>query len=182
MSDDILRKNITTLRKERNWSQRQLAKYLKIDNTSLNRIEKGSRKVTSDELEALSNIFKVSTDFLLGRFQMEKHVLKPMLNIRIRELRNNKNQTQKDFAKTLRVSQQTVAAWESGRVTPSADTLNKLADYFDVSADYLLGRSSTRKPESHDLEDVMSFDGQPLNENDRKLLKEIAWSIQKYKE
>lgn len=105
-----------------------------------------------------------------------------MLNNRIRDTRKQKHQTQKEFSKALEVSQQTVAAWESGRAIPSADTLKKIADHFNVSADYLLGRSKTPKPQSHDVNDVMSIDGKPLDEHDRKLLQDIARSIQSNKE
>ena len=66
MSDDILRKNIINFREERGWSQAELARRIKMNNTALNKIEKGTRKVSSAELEALASVFNVSTDYLLG--------------------------------------------------------------------------------------------------------------------
>ena len=66
MSDDILRKNIINFREERDWSQAELARRIKMNNTALNKIEKGTRKVSSAELEALAYVFNVSTDYLLG--------------------------------------------------------------------------------------------------------------------
>lgn len=66
MSDDILRKNIINFREKRNWSQAELARRIKMNNTALNKIEKGTRKVSSAELEALASVFNVSTDYLLG--------------------------------------------------------------------------------------------------------------------
>ena len=66
MSDDILRKNIINFREERDWSQAELARRVKMNNTALNKIEKGTRKVSSAELEALASVFNVSTDYLLG--------------------------------------------------------------------------------------------------------------------
>lgn len=66
MSDDILRKNIINFREERDWSQAELARKIKMNNTALNKIEKGTRKVSSAELEALASVFNVSTDYLLG--------------------------------------------------------------------------------------------------------------------
>lgn len=100
----------------------------------------------------------------------------------IRSLRKEKRLSQRDLAKILHVSQQTVTSWETGRSDPSSSALDAISDYFEVSADFLLGKTTVRKPESHDLEDVMSFDGKPLDEHDRKLLKDIARSIQKNKE
>ncbi len=65
--------------------------------------------------------------------------------IRIRELREANGLQQKELAIDLRVSQPTVSDWESGRKVPSAKSTQKLADYFGVTMDYLLGRDNTKK-------------------------------------
>ena len=63
---------------------------------------------------------------------------------RIKDLRKEKHITQTDLAKGIHVTQQTVTAWESGRAIPNAATLDSLANYFSVSADYLLGRTDEK--------------------------------------
>ena len=63
-----------------------------------------------------------------------------MLGNNIKELRKSKRMTQRDLAEAMNVSQQTVGAWETERAIPGADTLSELADYFNVTTDYLLGR------------------------------------------
>lgn len=58
---------------------------------------------------------------------------------------------------------------------PTTETVEKLADYFHVSVDYLLGRED-KKPDTdieHILDNAMSYDGKPLTEHDRKALKGI---------
>lgn len=65
--------------------------------------------------------------------------------IRLRELREAKGIQQKTLAIDLCVSQPTVSDWESGRKTPSARSTQKIADYFGVSIDYLLGREDIKK-------------------------------------
>ena len=62
---------------------------------------------------------------------------------KLKELRFFKKLTQADFAKIIGVSQQTVASWENQRSFPNLEMLNNIADYFAVSADYLLGRNET---------------------------------------
>lgn len=57
---------------------------------------------------------------------------------RIKELRTNKGIGQKDFAKILNVSQGTLSNWERSVHDPDSNTLFFLADYFNVSIDYLL--------------------------------------------
>ena len=55
-------------------------------------------------------------------------------------LRKEKNMEQKLLAKVLGVSQQTISRWENNVVEPDIKSLIKIADYFDVTTDYLLGR------------------------------------------
>ena len=62
---------------------------------------------------------------------------------------------------------------------PTKDRLETLANYFDVSVDYLLGRTdntkATDEKKSDDLDDVldnvMSFDGKPLDDHDREVIR-----------
>lgn len=65
-----------------------------------------------------------------------------MLSIRIKELRNSHSLTQVDLAKKLSVSKQAVSNWENNNIQPSIDMLIKIADFFGVTTDYLLGRSN----------------------------------------
>lgn len=66
-----------------------------------------------------------------------------MLSIRLKELRISHSLTQVDFAQKLSVTKQTVSNWENNNIQPSIDMLVKIADYFNISTDYLLGREST---------------------------------------
>lgn len=63
---------------------------------------------------------------------------------RIKELRNEKKQTQKDMAELLGIKLRAYQYYESGTHYPEVPNLIKLADYFGVSTDYLLGRSDSR--------------------------------------
>lgn len=62
------------------------------------------------------------------------------LSSRIKELREHKRCTQNQLAKAIGVGQTTVANYEKGTRTPDAEKLNKIADFFRVTIDYLLGR------------------------------------------
>lgn len=66
---------------------------------------------------------------------------------RIRELRKQKGVSQKELSIELSLSQPTVCAWEKGVKEPSSKSALKLADYFGVSMDYLLGRSDNIAPQ-----------------------------------
>lgn len=60
---------------------------------------------------------------------------------RLKELRTEKKLLQKDLAKILDTTNSSVCDWECGRAQPDFETLRKIADYFEVSTDYLLGRT-----------------------------------------
>ncbi len=61
--------------------------------------------------------------------------------MRIRELRKERKMTQTQLAELLATTQDTVSLWELGKSYPDIPSLVRLCDIFDVSADYLLGRS-----------------------------------------
>lgn len=66
---------------------------------------------------------------------------------RLKYLREEKNMLQEDLAKVLDVSQKTISNYETGERDMSTETLTKLSEYFNVTTDYLLGKSDIRKPE-----------------------------------
>lgn len=62
------------------------------------------------------------------------------LGKRIKELRAEKGVSQKQLASDIHLAQNTIASYETCAIEPSLEVLVLLADYFDVSTDYLLGR------------------------------------------
>lgn len=62
---------------------------------------------------------------------------------RLKQLRKNKKITQEDMSNMLGISRQGYGKYENGKAEPDHDTLVKIANYFKVSADYLLGRTDT---------------------------------------
>ena len=73
--------------------------------------------------------------------------------MRLKELRTQRHMLQKDVAQKLGIDRTTYAKYESGASEPNHETLLKLSELFDVSADYLLGRelSQNVSPASHAL-------------------------------
>ena len=65
---------------------------------------------------------------------------------RIRHLREAQGKPQKALALDLGVSQATISDWESGRKIPSAKSTIRLAQYFKVSVEYLLGLVDEESP------------------------------------
>ena len=68
-----------------------------------------------------------------------------MQYIRIRNLREDMDMTQTDMAKKLFISQRTYSYYESGGHDIPTEVLVRLADFYDVSVDYLLNRTDKRE-------------------------------------
>ena len=64
---------------------------------------------------------------------------------KVRELRIKKGIPQKDLAITLGVSQASVSDWEKNKKNPRGENLAKLAEYFGVDEDYILGVNAEEK-------------------------------------
>ena len=69
---------------------------------------------------------------------------------RLKKLRKSKNITQKDFATILHVTERAYQNYEMNSSTPNYKLLLTITDYFNVSLDYLVGR--TDDPELHTLD------------------------------
>ena len=65
---------------------------------------------------------------------------------RLKYLRKERGYNQIELAKELGVRQSTISAWENGTFEPTFEKLLIIARYFNVSVNYLLGLSETKKP------------------------------------
>lgn len=72
---------------------------------------------------------------------------------RLKYLRNEYKITQRELAKHLGVGRPTIAGYETKGLQPSYETLGKIADYFKVSTDYLLGRVDEKHLDKEYLDD-----------------------------
>ncbi len=64
---------------------------------------------------------------------------------RIRNLREDNDYTQTEIANILKCSQRTYSDYENGRISWSAENLIILANFYNVSVDYLLGRTDNKR-------------------------------------
>jgi len=99
-----------------------------------------------------------------------------MLPNRLKELRQKANITQKELALSIHSSQQNIAFYEKGERKPKHEMVEKLADFFNVSTDYLLGKTDIPDPDSDiDLDSAIdnsvAYDGTPITEHDREIIK-----------
>lgn len=100
---------------------------------------------------------------------------------RLTGLRQEKSLTQKELAEQLDMSRSAYSLYELGKREPDFETLQKLANFFDCTTDYLLGRTDQKKPEIIDLA-AHRKDGdysKPLSEETMKILDDVAMYIER---
>ncbi len=93
-----------------------------------------------------------------------------MLSEKIRNLRKMFNISQVSLASSLGVTKQCVSNWENDNILPSIEMLVKIANFFNVSTDYLLGLNSTNV-----------IDVSDLNENEISHIKLLIQDLKKSK-
>ncbi|MYZ04507.1 helix-turn-helix transcriptional regulator [Lactobacillus salivarius] len=101
-----------------------------------------------------------------------------MIGQTIRDLRKLKKMSQSELAKVVGVSQTTVTAWETGKAEPSSSAISSLADYFDVTTDYLLGRpdkkdDNTKTADIDDDDVIFTYEGRQIPKEDLELIRRI---------
>ena len=69
-----------------------------------------------------------------------------MYQNRLRDLREDRDLKQKDLADLLKIHQTTYSDYELGRLNIPISVLHALADFYNVSIDYLLGRTNEKQP------------------------------------
>ena len=88
------------------------------------------------------------------------------------------NLNQEEFAKQIGYTRSAISAWEIGRNEPSNDDIIKLADFFGVSTDYLLGKSDIRNPQKLDTDKISiglsSKDYSPPTKEQQEKIEEFA--------
>lgn len=95
-----------------------------------------------------------------------------------KQLRLEKGLSQDRIAEELDVSQPLIAKWESHQSTPAPEMLDYIADYFDVSTDYLIGRTNDRryfKSNDNSIEDfnLLFNKYKGLSDSDKEFMKNM---------
>ena len=106
---------------------------------------------------------------------------------RLKELRHSVGLSQARLAKALNLKQSAINRYENNQTDPSCDTLLRYAEYFDVSADYILGRTENPKgaafegkvrleashPEMEQFIEMCFDPGSPMNARLKATLKQL---------
>lgn len=135
--------NISACMDEKQINAPALALQIGTDRSNITRYKQGKRLPSFEVFISLLQFFNISADVLLGRKDYtEQTGFMPVLPFgeRLRAVMLETKTTQYRIEKEQDISGASMHAWLNGTTLPSIENLDKLADYMDVSIDYLLGR------------------------------------------
>jgi transcriptional regulator with XRE-family HTH domain len=159
MSDEnIFGERVKGFRLSRGFTQKQVGEYVGLSKQAVNDIESGRRETTVSKAIQFARLFDTTIEYLHGDHLipdrpepingMEPFIISN-LNLeyadRMKSLREDKGVTLKSAAKDTLMGTRHYTRLELGEAQPTLYDLLRLADYFDVSLDYLVGRSDNPK-------------------------------------
>ena len=139
---------LKVLRKEKGLTQKSLSNMLNISQGAYVKWENGKREPNFEKLSMLACIFDVSIDFLLSEnleisketYLKLKEEKKNLFSVRLKELRLQHGFSQEELAEKIGIKRNSYSDWENGKCKPNYEKLEKIADFFGVSLDWLFGR------------------------------------------
>ena len=129
---------------ENNIKAIDLAKAIGLGTSALSRFTRGQRLPNLDSLVKLANYFKCSTDYLLGLEDdnyTQDFLPCPPFNERLAFLLNYFHRSSYSVYSNTDISQARFYDWKNGVSIPKVDNVVKLAQIFDCSVDFIIGRS-----------------------------------------
>ena len=136
------------LREDRDLSQEDIAKVLQTTQEQISKYETGRQMMGIDKYMKLAKYYNISLDYLTGLINTPKKLYwNENMDIfqRMKDLREDHDLSQEDIAKVLQTTREQVSKYETGKQMMGADKYIKLAKYYNVSLDYLMGLIDTPK-------------------------------------
>lgn len=139
---------LKVLRKKKGLTQKDIADLVHVNRVTYTNWEQGMRESNFEKLSMLACIFDVSIDYLLSEnleiskesYLKLKEEKKNLFSVRLKELRLQHGFSQEELAKRIGIKQSSYSDWETGKCKPNYEGLEKIADFFGVSLDWLVGR------------------------------------------
>ena len=139
------------LRNEKKLFQKDFANSIGMSQSGYSQYETETTDMPTAMLKKFSNIFNVSIDYLLCLTNKKEVYQKSQLYDvnssvnRLKEIREDRDLNQTEIAKILNMSQNGYSQYETNTIDISTKVLKKLAEYYNVSIDYLLYMTDERK-------------------------------------
>ena len=161
----MIGRRIKELRTENGLTQQELAKILNVSSMSISFYENEQRKPESEFIIACSRFFDVSTDYLLGKTYKRRIPREERFGAfskRLKHVRELKGISQRQAAEDLNISPQNLSYYENGR-DAGYGLLVRMARYYDVTVEYLIGASPVMQRENVDINKDIGLNDKTIN-------------------
>lgn len=161
----MIGRRIKELRTENGLMQQELAKILNVSSMSISFYENEQRKPDSEFIIACSRFFDVSTDYLLGKTYKRRIPREERFGAfskRLKHVRELKGISQRQAAEDLNISPQNLSYYENGR-DAGYGLLVRMARYYDVTVEYLIGASPVMQRENVDINKDIGLNDKTIN-------------------
>lgn len=161
----MIGRRIKELRTENGLTQQELAKILNVSSMSISFHENEQRKPDSEFIIACSRFFDVSTDYLLGKTYKRRIPREERFGAfskRLKHVRELKGISQRQAAEDLNISPQNLSYYENGR-DAGYGLLVRMARYYDVTVEYLIGASPVMQRENVDINKDIGLNDKTIN-------------------
>lgn len=161
----MIGRRIKELRTENGLTQQELAKILNVSSMSISFYENEQRKPDSEFIIACSRFFDVSTDYLLGKTYKRRIPREERFGAfskRLKHVRELKGISQRQAAEDLNISSQNLSYYENGR-DAGYGLLVRMARYYDVTVEYLIGASPVMQRENVDINKDIGLNDKTIN-------------------
>lgn len=128
---------IAAKRKEKGWTQRELAHFLHVSDKNVSKWECGRSVPDIFYLKRLADLFGVTVDYFVKAGEVAD--IGKDVGRKIAFLREKDGKTVRELAERFSTDEKTVEQWERGEILPDIFTLKRLADLFDVTLEYFIG-------------------------------------------
>ncbi len=138
------------LRKDKELKQKDIANILNVLEDRYSKYERGIDDISLVKANVLSNFYGVSLDYLLGisdynNKNINKEIDLKIISKRLLQSRKDKNLTQSELSEKVGFSQRTYSDYETGKTIPTTSKLCYIAMYYNISIDYLVGKTNDKK-------------------------------------
>ena len=157
MSNSLLIERISRLCEAKGVSINQMLQDAGVSKSLVDNLKKGSSP-SVDKIAFVADYLQVSIDYLLGRtdYGSQKSEARNLHTLdKILEIMKEQHKTQKDLCDHLGINKQAFTDWKSGKSESYTGYIGRIADYLQVSADYLLGRTENAAVETTTAKSVI---------------------------
>ena len=133
---------------KKHFSQKELSDGVGLSNATITNYAKGKSTPTQKNLLKIAEFLNVNPQVFYGNMEECLEYVNSMDNVfadKFKELVKKSGKTQEEIAKEINVSRQAVNYYMNGKMTPTHEVAQRIADYFNVSIDSMFTRAKTKE-------------------------------------